>query len=85
MNIQPMTAAAIAKSLLKLAGPDINIDIVREGYLSAAADLRRVAEKAEASKSGKFRSFTPDHARRCADLQARMADEVPAELAKLIR
>ena len=82
--MQNMTADQIAAKLVAFAGAGIKPDIVEARYRSGADDMRDVAAKAAASRSGKVRGYTAEHATRMAEQNDRLASEVPAAIRRLL-
>lgn len=78
-----MTPSAVAASMVRMAGVIPCPHHIAAGYLATAADLRRVADKAAAAKSGKHRGYTFDTATVAAERMERMAIEVPAALREM--
>lgn len=82
--MQTKTADQIAAQLVAFAGAGIKPDVVEARYRSAADDMRKVAAKAAASRSGKFRGYTAEHATRMAEQNDRLASEVPDAIRRLL-
>lgn len=78
-----MNANQVAASMARMAGAIPCPHRIAAGYIATADDLRRVADKAAASKSGKHRGYTFATATVAAERMERMAVEVPAALREM--
>lgn len=82
--IQKMTPAQVAAFNFRLAGGKCDPEAIGARFLNDAIVMDDYAERALASKTGKYRGFTATQARdTAADLRA-LSISVPAELRKLI-
>lgn len=82
--MQNLTAPQIAAQLVAFAGSGIKPEAVADRYAKGAEDMRHVAAKAAAARSGKFRGFTAERAAFMAEQNARLAVEVPAAIRQLL-
>lgn len=79
MNITPMPVEAVARIML---GWGAKPEIVADTFRKQAATMREYADKAAASRNGKYRGFTADMAVALADEAERRAVSVPAAMAR---
>lgn len=90
MNRKPVRRISpqeLAAGMVRFGGPDgrpPSPEAVRAQYQKNAAQMRDVAARAAASKSGKCRGYTPEKASELAHLHESYSELVPAEMRRLV-
>lgn len=78
------TPLETAQFLMRLTGGQAKPEVTAETYRINAANMRKTAAKAAASKTGKVRGITAADALAQAEKMDRLSVEVPNELRKLL-
>lgn len=82
--IRKQTPAEVAAFTFRLTDGKVDPDITAESFRRGAREMREIAAKAAAAKSGKWRGMTEQEALDLAADQEARSVSVPAELRKLI-